>query len=309
MPIPDYQTLMRPVLGCALDREKTAREVIDEIARLYDLSEEDVAERIPSGSATLLANRVHWAVTYMVQARLLERPRRAVIIATERGRAVYTKHPERIDNAVLKQFPEFLSFQQRRKTPLEAAGDPSAGKAEQESDDDTTPLERIDEAARQLTDALRQDLLERILQADPQAFEKLIIELMLAMGYGGPGAGRHLGKTADGGVDGVINEDPLGLDVVFLQAKRYAPGNSIGVQQIREFAGSLDERGAVKGVFVTTSSFAAPAVTYSERSPKRLILIDGDALTHLLIRYDVGVRLDRKIELKKLDDAYFDGLV
>ncbi len=152
---------------------------------------------------------------------------------------------------------------------------------------------------------MRDELLARILDADPTFFEHLIVDLMLAMGYGGSGSGKHLGKTADGGIDGIINEDPLGLDVVFLQAKRYAPGNSISVNQIREFAGTLDERGAIKGVFVTTSAFAAPARMYAERSPKRLILIDGDELTRLLIRYGVGVRSFRVIDLKRIDEDYF----
>jgi restriction system protein len=155
--------------------------------------------------------------------------------------------------------------------------------------------------------ALRDELLTRILNTDPTFFEKVIIDLMLAMGYGASGSGQHLGKTNDGGIDGIINEDPLGLDVVFLQAKRYAPGNNIGVEKIREFAGSLDEKGAVKGVFVTTSSFAQGARNYAERSPKRLILIDGEELTRLLIRYGVAVRTFRTVELKKIDLDYFNA--
>jgi restriction system protein len=156
-----------------------------------------------------------------------------------------------------------------------------------------------------MNSALRQELLVRITIADPTFFEHLIIDLMIKMGYGGSGSGRHLGKTSDGGVDGIINEDPLGLDIVYLQAKRYAPGNAIGVDKVREFAGSLDERGAVKGVFVTTSHFAPQARQYAERSPKRLILIDGEELTRLLVRYGVGVRTFETVELKKIDFDYF----
>lgn len=143
---------------------------------------------------------------------------------------------------------------------------------------------------------------------DPTAFEKLIIDLMLAMGYGAGGSGQHLGRTNDGGVDGVINEDVLGLDIIYLQAKRYAEGTGIGVDKIREFAGSLDERGATKGVFVTTSHFAPQARAYAQRSPKRLVLIDGEELTRLLLLHGVGVRLHRRIELKRLDTDYFDEL-
>jgi restriction system protein len=169
-----------------------------------------------------------------------------------------------------------------------------------------TPEEQIEIAAQEMNSALRDELLARIVTADPTFFEKVIIDLMLAMGYGASGSGQHLGKTNDGGIDGIINEDPLGLDVVFLQAKRYAPGNNIGVEKIREFAGSLDEKGAVKGVFVTTSSFAQGARNYAERSPKRLILIDGEELTRLLVRYGVAVRTFRTVELKKIDMDYFN---
>ena len=305
MPIPDYQTLMRPVLGLALDKEMPAKDIIEGIATLYKISPEEREALIPSGRTTLLANRVHWAITYMVQAHLLERPRRAVVRATDRGRETFKTNPDRIDNAVLAKFPEFQEFKQRSRSSQkfnegeEAAGETSAAAG------DETPEERIDSAASELMAALRDELLARIVAAEPQFFEQLIIDLMLAMGYGGSGSGKRLGKTGDGGVDGIINEDPLGLDIVFLQAKRYAADNVIGVGQIREFAGSLDEKGAVKGVFVTTSSFAAPARTYAERSPKRLILIDGEELTRLLIRYGAGVRPFRIVDLKKLDEEYF----
>ena len=170
-----------------------------------------------------------------------------------------------------------------------------------------TPEERIEAAFEELNIDLKTELLARILQATPTFFEHLIIDLMLAMGYGGSGSGRHLGRSSDGGVDGIINEDPLGLDVVYLQAKRYAPGNGIGVEKIREFAGTLDERGAIKGVLVTTSHFAGPALTYAERSPKRLILIDGDRLTQLMVRYGVGVRTFRTFDLRRLDADYFSS--
>lgn len=170
-----------------------------------------------------------------------------------------------------------------------------------------TPEEKIENSFHVINLALRKELLERIASFDPTFFEHLIIDMMIAMGYGGAGSGRHLGKTNDGGIDGIINEDPLGLDIVFLQAKRYASNNVIGVDKIREFAGSLDEKGAVKGVFVTTSHFAPQAKLYSERGPKRIILIDGEELTRLLVKYGVGVRTFRTIELKKIDSDYFNA--
>jgi restriction system protein len=296
---------MLPVLRLAAERERTVRECAQLAADEFDLTPEEREALLPSGRQTILANRVHWAVTYMVQAGLLERPRRGVIAATARGRQVLSKHPDRIDNDVLVQFPEFEAFRKRSREataneesvalPLPPVGGEAVG----------TPEERVGAAAQELTSALRQELLTRITGANPTFFEHLIIDLMIAMGYGGSGSGRHLGKTNDGGVDGIINEDPLGLDIVYLQAKRYAPSNAIGVDKVREFAGSLDERGAVKGVFVTTSHFAPQARQYAERSPKRLILMDGEELTRLLVRYGVGVRTLQTVELKRLDLDYF----
>ncbi len=217
----------------------------------------------------------------------------------------------RIDNQTLQQFAEFRDFKARSKqstVSVSLAPQNNGPIVPSVALDDTTPEERIEAAADELSSAIREELLSRIIEATPTFFEVLIVDLMLAMGYGGSGSGKHLGKSSDGGVDGVINEDPLGLDIVYLQAKRYAPGNTIGVNQIREFAGSLDERGAIKGVFVTTSTFAGPARSYAERSPKRLILIDGEELTRLLVRYGVGVRSFRTIELRRLDEDYFANL-
>ena len=169
----------------------------------------------------------------------------------------------------------------------------------------TTPEERIDAAHVELSSALRSELLERIVSMEPEFFERLIIDLMLAMSYGVGGGGHHLGRTNDGGVDGVINEDALGLDTVFLQAKRYKPGNVVGVEAIQAFAGSLVGRGATKGVFVTTSHFSPKSREFAERTHQRLVLIDGDELTTLLVRYNVGVRTTRAVEIKRIDLDYF----
>jgi restriction system protein len=233
--------------------------------------------------------------------------RRGVIVATPRGKDLLQKHPDRIDNSLLSQFPEFQAFRQRSRAGGAAGPDEAATMPPPiEGEETGTPEERIEAAFQEMNSSLRRELLVRISVADPTFFEHVIIDLMTAMGYGESGSVRHLGRTNDGGVDGLINGDPLGLDVVYLQAKRYAPGNGIGVDKVREFAGSLDERGAVKGVFVTTSHFAPHARQYAERSPKRLILIDGEELTRLLVRYGVGVRAYRKVEFKKIDLDYFE---
>jgi restriction system protein len=296
---------MLPVLRLAAEKERPIRECVDLVADEFSLTPEEREELLPSGRQTALYNRIHWAASYMAQAGLLERPRRGVIAVTPRGREILNKHPERIDNSVLAQFAEFQAFRKRARAGMEDNNEVPVALLLATADELGTPEERIEAAFREMNSALRQELLVRITIADPTFFEHLIIDLMIKMGYGGSGSGRHLGKTSDGGVDGIINEDPLGLDIVYLQAKRYAPGNAIGVDKVREFAGSLDERGAVKGVFVTTSHFAPQARQYAERSPKRLILIDGEELTRLLVRYGVGVRTFETVELKKIDFDYF----
>jgi restriction system protein len=302
MPIPDYQTLMLPVLTFAAERELPTKECVDLVTTKFGLSQDEREQLLPSGKQTTVANRVHWAASYLVQAGLLERPRRGVIVATGIGRQILSQNLEKIDNNFLSRFDNFKEFSRRsrqiRENQEECQTDVEAESA--------TPEEKIDIFYQVMNSTLREELLTRLASSDPTFFEHLIIDLMIAMGYGGAGSGRHLGKTSDGGVDGVINEDPLGLNIVFLQAKRYAADNVIGVDKIREFAGSLDEKGAIKGVFVTTSRFAPQAKVYAERSPKRLILIDGKELSRLLVTYGVGVRTFRTIELKKIDSDYFN---
>lgn len=300
MPIPDFQTIMLPVLRLAGSGEIKVSDAVDRIADEFALSEEEREELLPSGRQAKIANRVHWSVTYLVKSGLIERPRRGYFAILPRGEAVLSNPPERIDIAFLSQFDGFEEFRTKANddntVELETTEHLAAG----------TPEERVEAAFEDLNAALREDLLERILVMHPTAFEKLIVDLMLGMGYGANGSGERLGRTSDGGIDGVINEDVLGLDIIHLQAKRYAIGNGIGVEKIREFAGALDERGATKGVFVTTSHFAPAAIQYAHRSPKRLILIDGEELTRLLVKYGVAVRSYRVLELKKVDADYFE---
>lgn len=303
MPVPDFQTAMLPTLRLAAAGEVRASDAIERISAEFNLTPEERSEMLPSGRQAKIANRVHWAVTYLVKAGLLDRPKRGYFGITERGRGVLAKPPARIDIPYLSQFEGFDKF---RTGNGEAEAMPASEPASVVGTG--TPDERIEAAFTDMNAALRSELLERVQAVHPTAFEKLIVDLMLGMGYGAGGSGQHLGRTNDGGVDGIINEDVLGLDIIYLQAKRYATGNVIGVEKIREFAGVLDERGATKGVFVTTSHFAPQALTYGQRSPKRLVLIDGEELTRLLVRYGVGVRAYRSIDLKKLDTDYFDDL-
>tara|TARA_R110002096_G_scaffold81606_8_gene190175 strand:+ start:408 stop:1304 length:897 start_codon:yes stop_codon:yes gene_type:complete len=293
---------MRPILGQILDTPKNSRQLTESMIDQFSLSAEETNELVPSGRKTRIVDRVQWVVTYLVKAGCAERPSRGFALATVRGRELYAQCPEGINTRTLQVFPEFIAFQtaHQRKDVNSNVELPDAP-----TPSDQTPEDRIEAAFEEIDTDLRDDLLARVYNASPEFFEQLIVDLMLAMGYGGPGRGERLGKSGDGGIDGIINEDVLGLDIVYLQAKRYARENTIQVSQIREFAGSLDERGALKGVFVTTSAFGKPAIQYAERSPKRLILIDGERLTGLMVRYGVGVRLVRTIKLQRVDEDYF----
>jgi restriction system protein len=302
MAIPDFQTLTLPVLRLAAESEIKVAEAVDRLSDQFNLTEAERGELLPSGRQARMANRVHWAVTYLVKAGLADRPRRGFFGITTRGRKVLANPPPRIDIAFLSQFEGMEQFRAGARQDEIKTVEPTMPLAT------GTPEERVEASIEELNEALRVELLDRILAMHPAAFEKLIVDLMLGMGYGARGSGERLGRTGDGGIDGIINEDVLGLDIIYLQAKRYAVGSGIGVERVREFAGALDERGATKGVFVTTSHFALPARQYAQRVPKRLILIDGDELTRLLIKYGVAVRIYRAIELKKVDTDYFDDL-
>jgi restriction system protein len=306
MAIPDYQTLMLPVLQSSTSGELSVRDAIERLAREIKLTDEERAALLPSGKQAIFTNRVQWAKTYLVKAGLLQPTKRGYFTITDRGRAVLAQNPRRIDNSFLDQFEEFRKF--RNATRLPAASDDGEQRTAPAVLDAATPEERVESASKEIEEDLRAELLDRVLKMPPAFFEKVVVDLLLAMGYGGAGAdsGKRIGRTGDGGVDGVINEDALGLDIVYIQAKRYAPGNAVGVDKVREFSGAMDERGAMKGVFATTSHFAPAARAFAERVPKRLILVDGEELSRLLVRYGVGVRAVRTIELKKVDLDYFE---
>ncbi len=310
MAIPDFQTFMRPLLELVANEPRRIRDCIVELGDRFGLSDDERAEMIPSGRISRLGSRVHWAATYMAQAGVVERPRRGVIVATERGRRLLTDELGRIDIRTLERFPEFQVFRERGR------GNGAVAVADEALPSSTvdiipkSPNERLEEAASEIDAALREALLARVLDAEPGVFENLVVKLLEAMGYGGgrAGAGARVGKSGDGGIDGLVNEDPLGLDVVHVQAKRYATDRPVGAAALREFGGALDERGAVKGVFVTTSSFTRDASAYAARSPKRLVLIDGERLTQLMVRYGVAVRLVQRVDLYDIDEAAFDDL-
>jgi restriction system protein len=266
--------------------------------RLHKMSESSFCQ----AESSVLHNRAHWAKFYLLKGGLVSFPRRGTFVATDAGRALLARNPTKIDIDLLRQYPSFEEFYRGDHGDTEhvSATPPPPVQSDLPS---ATPEEQIEKAFITLQSALRTDLLERLLQNTPAFFEELIIDLLVKMGYGGsrPDAAAQLGRSGDGGVDGVINEDRLGLDRIYVQAKRYAEGNVVGRPAIQNFVGSLVGFGATKGVFVTTSKFSSEAAEYARHLRERVILIDGRRLAELMIEHGVGVRLNRAIEFKKLE--------
>jgi restriction system protein len=308
MPIPDYQSLMLPVLKEAASGEVRISEVVTRLARQLKLTENEQAILLPSGKQTLFANRVHWAKTYLTKAMLTESTRRGHFKITSRGQQVLAQHPSAIDNEFLNQFDEFRSFREKSTDNFSGNGKAVSRDMEHVQAASATPDEIMRAAHRQIETALAQDLLERIIASPPDFFERLIINLLLGMGFGGSTAeaGRALGRSGDGGVDGVIDQDVLGLDRIYIQAKRYASDNKVGSGAIRDFFGSLDRHKASKGLFVTTSSFSTSARETAEFLSKRIVLIDGVQLTNLMIRFNIGCRIEETLYFKKIDEEFFE---
>jgi restriction system protein len=307
MAIPDYQTLMLPVLKAAGDgQEHRIGDVINQLARDFGLTAEEQQQLLPSGKQATFANRVAWAKSYLVQAGLLEATKRAHFKITDRGKKALAEGPPSIDNEYLSQFAEFLQFKDRGKSPGSEAFT-SGGETPTVPLNAETPDELLRGTVKQIDIALKKELLDRILAAPPAFFESLIVALLLAMGYGGSReeAGKIVGRSGDGGIDGVIDQDALGLDRVYVQAKRYVTENAVSEPEIRAFSGSLGAAKANKGVFVTTSYFTQPAQNFAERHPFKIVLIDGERLAALMIRHNVGVRIDDTLYLKKVDEDFF----
>lgn len=302
--VPDYQSLMLPVLRAAAGGEQRIGAVVQRLGEELGLSEAARAALLASGRQTIFANRVHWAKTYLAKAGLVEGTKRGHFRLTQRGADVLAANPERIDNRFLSRFEEFRQFSDRSAQPTddETVAPEPADAAEQ------TPDEIMRAAHRRIEAALAEELLDRVRAAPPDFFERLIVNLLLAMGYGGSAAdaGRALGRSGDDGVDGVIDQDALGLDRVYIQAKRYAAGNSVGPGAIRDFFGSLDRHKAAKGLFVTTSTFTASARETADYLSKRIVLIDGEQLTRLMIRHNVGCRIEEVLHVKKVDEDFFE---
>lgn len=304
MPVPTYEALMLPVLRGAATGPRRIPELAEDVASELGLTLEEREALLPSGRQRLLHNRLHWAKFYMTKAGLIEAPQRGVFTASAAGRTLLAQNPIKIDNAVLLGYPAFQAFVQAQKG---GQGEVAAAESLPQADD-LTPEEKIDQSAKALERIVRSDLMDRVSKGTPEFFEALIVDLLVAMGYGGSHAdtAKRIGRSGDGGVDGVISEDRLGLDRIYVQAKRYAVGNTVGRPDIQTFVGSLVGFGATKGVFVTTSTFSQQARDYAKHLSQRVVLIDGGELATLMIEHSVGVRTARTLALKRVDEDYFN---
>ena len=298
MPIPDYQSLMLPLLRYAGDgQEHSLRETIDALAAKLNLTEEERGQLLPSGLQATFDNRVGWARSYLKKAALVESPRRGFFRITPRGREVLKSAPARIDVSYLKRFPEFVESM-RPSEKLESV--PSSADSAQ------NPEESIESAYSQLRHDLANEVLDQVKKRSPAFFERLVVDIIVGMGYGGTrkDAGQAVGKSGDGGIDGIIKEDRLGLDVIYVQAKRW--DTAVSRPELQKFAGALLGNNAKKGIFITTSQFTQQARDYVEHLDSKIILIDGEMLAELMIDYGVGVNTSATYELKRVDSDYFE---
>jgi restriction system protein len=298
MAIPDYQSVMLPFLRILGDKkENHIRETLETLAKEFNLSDQERKELLPSGVDFVFNNRVGWARTYLKKAGLLEYSKRGYQRITERGLKVLKQDPPEINVKFLKQFPEFIEFQTVKPK----------GEKQEESEDEKnkTPEELLELSYQELNDQLAGDLLKQIKSIPPNLFERIVIKLLVAMGYGGTlkDAGEAIGKTGDEGIDGVIKEDRLGLDAIYIQAKRWE--NTVGRPEIQKFAGALQGQRARKGIFITTSDFSKDAQDFTSKIDTKIVLIDGKQLAKLMIDFNVGVATVSNYQVKKIDSDFF----
>ena len=303
MPIPDYQTIMLPILQLAADQqEHKFSDCVQSLADKFLLTDEEKSELLPSGTQAVFNNRVGWARSYLKQAGLLASPKRGYFRVTEQGLKLLSEHPKKINSALLERYSAFQKFKNRKKDQTKSLEE---NEIIQFSENET-PEDSLATAYRLLRKNLDDEILSSVQDSSPSFFERLVVDLLVKMGYGGnrQDAGRALGKSGDGGIDGIINEDQLGLDVIYIQAKRWE--GTVGRPEIQKFAGALQGQRARKGVFITTSSFTKEALEYVSLIESKIILIDGQKLASLMAEHNVGVTVVGKYEVKKIDSDYFD---
>jgi restriction system protein len=299
--IPDYQSIMLPLLEFISDgKEYKMRFVTDELAIKFGVTEEEQKELLPSGVAPVFYNRTAWAKTYLKKAGLIDSPKQGIVVISKRGLDVLKKKPSSINVKFLKQFSEFVEFQTSKRED----------EIETETNDEQstqTPEELLETAYQKIRKSLASELINKVVELSPAFFEKLVVELLVKMGYGGSikDAGKAMGKSGDEGIDGTIKEDKLGLDIIYIQAKRWKPGNVVGRPELQKFVGALAGQGAKKGIFITTSNFTKEAIEYTPRNETKIVLIDGHQLAQLMIDYNLGCTPQQTYEVKKIDSDYF----
>jgi restriction system protein len=299
MPIPDYQTIMLPLLQfCSDGKDHSLGEAVDHVASLFHLTQEEKDEQLPSGKQTLIRNRVHWAKTYLYKANLLNSPRRGHFQITERGMEVLKERLDKITARYLMRFSEFTVFKERKTEKKQEV-------ANEINDTSLTPAEALENAHSEIRQNLASEVLENIKKCTPEFFEHLVLEVLVEMGYGGSrsDAASMVGKSGDEGIDGIIKEDRLGLDVIYIQAKRWDA--TVGRPEIQKFVGALQGQRAKKGVFITTSDFSKDALEYVRHLDCKVVLIDGEQLANLMIDNNIGVSRVAMYEVKRLDSDYF----
>lgn len=298
MSVPDFQTLMLPLLRHLADgAERNNQETLDALAVEFNLTDAERAQLLPSGNQTVFRNRAAWAKAHFKRAGLIESPRRGIYQITDRGREVLAREPERIDLKFLDQFPGHREFRGAAKTESESGVTAQA--------EEMTPEEHIALGYQQIREELAGDLLRRVKECPPEFFEQLVVDLLLAMGYGGSrqDAGKAVGRTGDGGIDGIIKEDRLGLDAIYIQAKRWE--NAVGRPEVQKFAGALQGQRARKGILITTSSLTKDAREYVSAIDNRIVLIDGQTLASLMIDHGIGVTEEGIYVVKRVNSDYF----
>lgn len=303
--IPDYQTIMLPLLKFTSDYKiHKFREVVDSLAEHFNLTDKERRELLPSGNQAIFDNRVGWARFYLTKAGLLKSEKRGTYQVTKQGLEFLKSNPTELRTKDLEKFKAFKDFKQsidkKNKTENKDSGIQEIEETEE------TPEEALEYAYLKLKNDLSRDLLDTIKICSPTFFEKLVVDMLIKMGYGGSrkDAGNALGCSGDGGIDGIIKEDKLGLDTIYIQAKRW--GNTVPVREVRDFAGALLSKKARKGIFITTSNFPGSAFNFVESIEQKIILIDGERLTDLMFEFNVGVSTQSSYEVKRIDSDYFD---
>ncbi len=307
MKIPDFQTIMLPLLRYYSDNlVHSTSETIESLAKSFNLTEEDLAELLPSGTQSIFKNRVYWAIAHLKMANLLENIQRAHYKITSNGLSLLDNKPDKVNLKLLKTIPEYIEHTKNSKKERTNKTENPEESISEDEENELTPEENLEYSFQKIQKALAQELLQKIKQLSPSFFERLVIELLVKMGYGGSlkDAGKSVGKSGDEGIDGIIKEDKLGLDVIYIQAKRWE--GVVGRPELQKFVGALAGQGAKKGIFITTSHFSKEASEYTPKNETKIVLIDGERLSRYMIDFNLGVSTISSYEIKKIDFDYFE---